>query len=111
MPDGYRYILSKKNRLFCPDTHQYYKPGGFTKKQKRHYMRLKSGMTLAIEPMIAAGDWNVDILADDWTAVTRDRSLSAHYEHTVAVTKRGMEILSLNKKKSELAQIEERKHA
>ena len=48
MPDGYRYILSKKNRLFCPDTHQYYKPGGFTKKQKRNYMRLKSGMTLAV---------------------------------------------------------------
>jgi methionyl aminopeptidase len=69
------------------------------------------GMALAIEPMIAAGDWNVDILADDWTAVTRDGSLSAHYEHTVAVTKRGMEILSLNKKKSELAQIEEKKHA
>jgi len=68
-------------------------------------------MALAIEPMIAAGDWNVDILEDDWTAVTSDRSLSAHYEHTVAVTKRGMEILSLNKKKSKLAQIEEKKHA
>jgi len=61
--------------------------------------------------MIAAGDWYVDILADDWTAVTRDKSLSAHYEHTVAVTKKGMEILSLNKEKSKLAQIEERKHA
>ncbi len=73
--------------------------------------KIKSGMAFAIEPMIAAGDWNVDILADDWTAVTRDKSISAHYEHTVAVTKKGMEILSLNKEKSKLAQIEERKHA
>jgi len=76
-----------------------------------HGPKIKSGMALAIEPMISAGDWNVDILKDDWTAVTRDRSLSAHYEHTVAVTKRGMEILSLNKKKSKLAQVEEKKHA
>lgn len=76
-----------------------------------HGPKIKSGMTLAIEPMIAAGDWDVDILEDDWTAATRDRSLSAHYEHTVAVTKRGMEILSLSKEKSKLAQIEEKKHA
>jgi hypothetical protein len=47
MPDGYRYIVVG-DRLFSPDTHQYYRPGRFTKKQKRHYMRLKSGMTLAV---------------------------------------------------------------
>ena len=75
-----------------------------------HGPKIKSGMALAIEPMIAAGDWRVDILEDDWTAVTRDRSLSAHYEHTVAVTKRGMEILSLGNKKFKLAQLEEKKH-
>jgi hypothetical protein len=46
MPDGYRYIVAG-DRLFSPETHQYYKHGRFTKKQKRHYMRLKSGMTLA----------------------------------------------------------------
>lgn len=45
MPDGHRYFIAK-GRLFSPDTHQYYKPGRFTKKQKRHYMRLKSGLTL-----------------------------------------------------------------
>jgi methionyl aminopeptidase len=58
--------------------------------------KLRPGLVLAIEPMIAAGDWNVEILDDGWTAVTRDRSLAAHFEHTVALTSRGAEILSLN---------------
>ena len=58
--------------------------------------KLKSGMVLAIEPMIAMGDWNVEILDDNWTAITRDRSLSSHYEHTVAITQKGPEILSLS---------------
>jgi methionyl aminopeptidase len=58
--------------------------------------KLKSGMVLAIEPMIAVGDWDVEILDDNWTAITRDRSLSAHYEHTVAITQKGPEILSLS---------------
>ena len=53
------------------------------------------GMTFAVEPMIAVGDWDVEILADDWTAVTKDRSLSAHYEHTIAVTEKGAQILSV----------------
>ena len=56
--------------------------------------KLKPGMTLAIEPMIALGGWEVDVLEDGWTAVTRDRSLSAHFEHTVALTENGPEILS-----------------
>jgi len=59
--------------------------------------KIKEGLTLAIEPMIAAGDWEEEILEDGWTAVTKDRSLSAHYEHTVAMTVRGVEILSLDK--------------
>lgn len=58
--------------------------------------KLKSGMVLAIEPMIAMGNWDVEILDDNWTAITRDRSLSAHYEHTVAITQKGPEILSLS---------------
>ena len=59
-----------------------------------HGPKIKPGMVLAIEPMIAAGDWDVEILSDNWTAVTRDRSLSAHYEHTIAVTQDGPQILS-----------------
>jgi methionyl aminopeptidase len=57
--------------------------------------RIKEGLTVSIEPMIAAGDWQEEILADGWTAVTRDRSLAAHFEHTVAMTSGGVEILSL----------------
>ncbi|MBM2829050.1 MAG: Methionine aminopeptidase [Actinobacteria bacterium] len=57
--------------------------------------KLTPGMTLAIEPMVNAGGWPVEVLADGWTVVTRDRSRSAHFEHTVAVTEDGHRILSL----------------
>ncbi|HDP24362.1 MAG TPA: type I methionyl aminopeptidase [Deltaproteobacteria bacterium] len=55
---------------------------------------LREGMTLAIEPMVNAGTWKVLILKDGWTAVTADRSLSAHFEHSIAVTSNGPMILS-----------------
>jgi len=55
---------------------------------------LQPGITLAIEPMTAAGAWKVKILADGWTAVTQDGSLAAHFEHTVALTDQGAVILS-----------------
>jgi methionyl aminopeptidase len=51
-------------------------------------------MTLAIEPMVSAGSWEVKILEDGWTAVTTDGSLAAHFEHTVALTEKGVLILS-----------------
>jgi methionyl aminopeptidase len=56
--------------------------------------RLAEGMVLAIEPMVNAGKAAVKVLADGWTAVTRDGSLSAHFEHTVAVTADGPWILT-----------------
>ncbi|MBI2712163.1 MAG: type I methionyl aminopeptidase [Bdellovibrio sp.] len=55
---------------------------------------LKAGMVLAIEPMINAGGREVKVLRDGWTAVTVDRSLSAHFEHTVVITPNGPEILT-----------------
>ncbi len=55
---------------------------------------LKVGMVLAIEPMINAGSHEVKVLKDGWTAVTTDNSLSAHFEHTVAITANGPEILT-----------------
>lgn len=58
-------------------------------------VRLQPGMVLAIEPMINAGAKEVETLEDGWTVVTKDRCLSAHFEHTVAVTARGMEILTV----------------
>jgi methionyl aminopeptidase len=57
--------------------------------------RLAEGMTLAIEPMVNMGKPSVKVLADGWTAVTRDGSLSAHFEHTVAVTKDGPLVMTL----------------
>ncbi len=57
--------------------------------------RLKAGMVLAIEPMINAGSPEVKVLEDGWTAVTQDHLYSAHFEHTVAITKDGPQVLTL----------------
>lgn len=56
---------------------------------------LRPGMTLAIEPMVNAGKYNVRILSDDWTTVTVDRSDSAHFEHTIVITENGYKILTI----------------
>lgn len=60
---------------------------------------LKAGMTLAIEPMVNEGTYEVEILDDGWTVVTKDRGLSAHFEHTVLVTDNEPEILTLTQKR------------
>jgi methionyl aminopeptidase len=56
--------------------------------------RLKEGMVIAIEPMINAGSGDIEVLADGWTVITIDGKDSAHFEHTVAIVKNGMEILT-----------------
>ena len=56
--------------------------------------QLRPGMVLAIEPMVTMGSWEVRILDDGWTAVTQDGSLAAHFEHTIAVTESGPEVLT-----------------
>ncbi|MBI3996517.1 MAG: type I methionyl aminopeptidase [Candidatus Omnitrophica bacterium] len=56
--------------------------------------RLQVGMVLAIEPMVTMGHYDVEVLADGWTAVTKDRSLAAHFEHTVAITEHGPDVLT-----------------
>ena len=55
---------------------------------------LKPGMVLAIEPMVNEGSYRVKVLPDGWTVVTEDGKLSAHFEHSVAITENGPEILS-----------------
>ncbi len=62
---------------------------------KRRGVMLKAGMTLAIEPMINLGTWEVEWLDDDWTVVSRDKSISAHYENTVLITDGEPELLTL----------------
>ena len=57
-------------------------------------IRLRPGMTFALEPMVNVGDWRTRLLEDRWTVVTADGTRSAHFEHTVAVTKNGPEILT-----------------
>ncbi|MDD4517489.1 MAG: type I methionyl aminopeptidase, partial [Limnochordia bacterium] len=57
--------------------------------------RLKPGLVLAIEPMVTAGDYRVRVLEDDWTVVTLDGSLCAHFEDTVAILEDGVEVLTI----------------
>jgi methionyl aminopeptidase len=56
---------------------------------------LRPGLVLAIEPMVQAGTWQTQTLPDEWTVVSKDGSLTAHFEHTVAITNNGPEILTL----------------
>ncbi len=55
---------------------------------------IRTGLVVAIEPMVNVGDWRTRLLADRWTVVTADKSLSAHFEHTIAVTENGPEVLT-----------------
>lgn len=67
--------------------------------------RLRPGMVFTIEPMINEGTWQVEVLADKWTAVTKDRKLSAQFEHTVVVTENGVEILTLSEKAAQVISV------
>jgi methionyl aminopeptidase len=58
--------------------------------------KIRPGMVFTIEPMINEGTWEVEVLADKWTAITKDHKLSAQFEHTLAVTESGVEILTLS---------------
>jgi len=58
--------------------------------------KLRTGMVFTIEPMINEGTYEVEVMADKWTALTKDRKLSAQFEHTIAVTEEGVEVLTLH---------------
>ena len=57
--------------------------------------KLTTGMTICIEPMASLGDWQIEVAKDGWTVVMHDGSLAAHFEHTIAITDKGAEILTL----------------
>ena len=63
--------------------------------QRRRGTKLRAGMTLAVEPMINMGGWQVEWLEDDWNMITKDGSLSAHYENTILITDGEPEILTI----------------
>lgn len=67
-------------------------------KAENNNIELKPGMIFTIEPMINSGKADVKILSDGWTAVTKDKSLSAQYEHTIGITNTGCEIFTLSSK-------------
>ena len=69
--------------------------------KKGEGIKLETGMIFTVEPMINEGIYNTKILNDGWTAVTKDKSLSAQFEHTVGVTQNGFEIFTKSKKKYE----------
>ena len=62
--------------------------------QRGRGMKIREGMVFCIEPMVNAGKAAVEVLPDGWTAVTKDRSVSAHFEHTIALTEHGVEVLT-----------------
>jgi methionyl aminopeptidase len=69
-----------------PPVHNYGTPG--------RGKRIKRGLVIAVEPMVNAGTSDVEVLDDEWTAVTKDRSLSAHFEHTIAILDEGPWVLT-----------------
>lgn len=70
-------------------------PNFVTAEQSRGDFKLRPGMTIAVEPMVTVGRRDVELLSDGWTVVTEDRQSAAHFEHTIAVTEAGAEVLSL----------------
>ncbi|WP_115717952.1 type I methionyl aminopeptidase [Gallaecimonas mangrovi] len=68
-------------------------------------LELKAGMCLTIEPMVNVGKYDCKVLKDEWTVVTRDRSLSAQWEHTLLVTDNGVEVLTLREEETDLPRI------
>ena len=77
-----------RNLHEAPEVPNYGKPG--------HGPRLVKGMVIAVEPMICAGNYDVEVLSNDWTVITRDHSLTAHYENTIAITDGEPEILTMS---------------
>lgn len=96
-PRGFAVIREYQGHGIGREMHEPPSIPNFLDENRRRRPRnwlLKVGMTLAIEPMICQGSWRTRILSDGWTVVTADGKLSAHSEHTVAITENGPEILT-----------------
>lgn len=91
-PKGYEIVRDLTGHGIGKNLHE--EPQILNYKDGKKGQKLKTNMTLAIEPMITNGTYKVRTLNDNWTVITDDGSLSAHYEHTVAITGNGPEILT-----------------
>lgn len=91
---GYKVIRRFVGHGIGANLHEKPEIPNFVPTDRQCSLPLKAGMVLAIEPMLAVGTYEVEILKDGWTAVTKDRSLAAHWENTVAITSTGARILS-----------------
>ena len=92
-PGGYGIVRTFVGHGIGTDMHQEPQIPNFRSKVKGP--TLAPGMCLAIEPMLTLGVDDVDVAADGWTVITRDGSLAAHFEHTIAITDNGPEILTV----------------
>ena len=92
---GYGVVRDLVGHGIGTDLHEDPEIPNFRQKWPRKGIKLKSGMTLAVEPMINEGTPEVMWLSDDWTVITEDLKLSAHYENTILITKGKPEILTL----------------
>ncbi len=91
---GYKVIRRFVGHGIGANLHEKPEVPNFVPSGNRCSLPLKAGMVLALEPMLAIGTYEVDILKDGWTAVTKDRSLAAHWENTIVITSNGARILS-----------------
>ena len=92
---GYGVVRDYVGHGIGREMHEAPEVPNFSIRGKRANPRLVPGMTIAVEPMITAGDYNVRVLDNDWTVVTADGSLAAHYENTIAITDGEPEILTM----------------
>lgn len=91
--DGYSVVRDLVGHGVGKEVHEEPKIPNYVTEESK-LIELKEGMVIAIEPMICLGTSQIEIIDDGWTAVTADRKLSAHFEHTIAVTESGYEILT-----------------
>jgi methionyl aminopeptidase len=92
MPAGYGIVRQYVGHGIGTRMHEAPQVPNYTTGQRG--LKLVPGICLAIEPMFTLGTWECDVRPDGWTVVTRDGSLAAHFEHTLAITEDGPEILT-----------------
>jgi len=93
--NGYNVVREFVGHGIGRDMHEEPKlPNFVTQEQLRGDFKLRPGMTLAVEPMVVMGAQDVKLLSDGWTAVTEDGKAAAHFEHTVAITETGVDVLT-----------------